>query len=122
MQAEQPVRSRSHPLVKRLRALRERADSEGGLMLLEGPRLVLEALRSGVELVEAAASARAAARCAFSTSWPVATMPRWASRQTGAGAAALERLCVALTEAQLTNQSERAAAALDGFAASLEAL
>jgi TrmH family RNA methyltransferase len=62
MQAEQPVRSRSHPLVKRLRALRERAFPEGGLMLLEGPKLVLEALRAGVELVEAAASARAVER------------------------------------------------------------
>lgn len=62
MQAEALIRSRSHPLVKRLRSLRERADAEGGLMLLEGPKLVLEALRSGVELVEAAASPRATER------------------------------------------------------------
>lgn len=62
MQADPPVRSRAHPLVKRLRSLRERADPDGGLMLLEGPKLVLEALLSGVELVEAAASPRAAQR------------------------------------------------------------
>lgn len=62
MQADPPVRSRAHPLVKRLRSLRERADPDGGLMLLEGPKLVLEALLSGVELVEAAASLRAAQR------------------------------------------------------------
>ncbi len=62
MQADPPVRSRAHPLVKRLRRLRERADPGGGLMLLEGPKLVLEALVSGVELVEAAASPRAAQR------------------------------------------------------------
>ncbi|HEY2945253.1 MAG TPA: RNA methyltransferase [Vicinamibacteria bacterium] len=52
------IRSRSNPLVRRLRALKEKAG--GDLMLLEGPRLVEEALASGVEVVEAAASPRLA--------------------------------------------------------------
>jgi TrmH family RNA methyltransferase len=52
------IRSRSNPFVRRLRALREK--SRGELMLLEGPKLVAEALGSGVELVEAAASPRLA--------------------------------------------------------------
>jgi RNA methyltransferase, TrmH family len=50
------IRSRSNPLVRRLRALKERAGGE--LMLLEGPKLVAEALASGVEVLEAAASPR----------------------------------------------------------------
>src|SRR5437899_344439 len=52
------IRSRSNPLVRRLRALKERAGGE--LMLLEGPKLVGEALASGIEIVEAAASPRLA--------------------------------------------------------------
>jgi TrmH family RNA methyltransferase len=52
------IRSRSNPLVRRLRALKEKAGGE--LMLLEGPKLVAEALASGVELLEAAASPRLA--------------------------------------------------------------
>jgi len=52
------IRSRSNPLVRRLRALKEKAGGE--LMLLEGPKLVAEALASGVEVVEAAASPRGA--------------------------------------------------------------
>jgi TrmH family RNA methyltransferase len=52
------VRSRSNPLVKRLRALKQRADPAGGLMLLEGPKLLFEALRAGIELVELAFAAR----------------------------------------------------------------
>jgi TrmH family RNA methyltransferase len=55
----QPIRSRSNPLVQRLRRLKQRAGAEDGLMLLEGPKLVLEALRSSVEIVEAAAAPRA---------------------------------------------------------------
>ena len=51
-----PIRSRSNPLVRRLRALKERAGGE--LMLLEGPKLLAEALASGVGIVEAAASPR----------------------------------------------------------------
>jgi TrmH family RNA methyltransferase len=53
------IRSRSNPLVRRLRALKEKAG--GDLMLLEGPRLIEEALASGVGVVEAAASPRVAA-------------------------------------------------------------
>lgn len=55
----QPIRSRSNPLVQRLRRLKQRAGDDDGLMLLEGPKLVLEALRSSVEIVEAAAGPRA---------------------------------------------------------------
>jgi TrmH family RNA methyltransferase len=52
------IRSRSNPLVRRLRALKDKAG--GDLMLLEGPKLVTEALASDVDLVEAAASPRLA--------------------------------------------------------------
>lgn len=51
--AEPIIRSRSNPLVKRLRALKERG-SGGDLALLEGFTLVEEALAAGVEVVEAA--------------------------------------------------------------------
>jgi RNA methyltransferase, TrmH family len=58
MPAEETIRSRTNPLFRRLRALRERGP-EGETCLIEGPKLVLEALAAGVALVEAAASARA---------------------------------------------------------------
>src|SRR5713226_7363597 len=54
------IRSRSNPLVRRLRALKEKAGGE--LMLLEGPKLIEEALASGIAVVEAAASPRLAVR------------------------------------------------------------
>jgi TrmH family RNA methyltransferase len=57
MPRAETLRSRANPLYKRLRALKERADRE--LCLLEGPRLVAEALEAGLEVVEAAASERA---------------------------------------------------------------
>ena len=60
MPREETLRSRANPLYKRLRALKERA-GEGELCLLEGPRLVLEALAAGLTVVEAAASSRAEA-------------------------------------------------------------
>jgi TrmH family RNA methyltransferase len=50
------IRSRRNPLLRRLRALKEKGAGE--LMLLEGPKLVAEALASGIDLVEAAASPR----------------------------------------------------------------
>jgi TrmH family RNA methyltransferase len=50
------IRSRSNPLLRRLRALKEKAGGE--LMLLEGPKLLREALASGVEVLEAAAAFR----------------------------------------------------------------
>src|SRR5262245_65524679 len=54
---EQPViRSRSNALVRRLRELKDRASRE--LVLLEGSRLVAEALAGGVEILEAAVSPR----------------------------------------------------------------
>jgi TrmH family RNA methyltransferase len=53
------IRSRANPFLQRLRALKEKgARGEQGLMLLEGLRLVEEALRAGVELVEVAAAPR----------------------------------------------------------------
>jgi TrmH family RNA methyltransferase len=52
------IRSRRNPLVQRLAALREGARA-GETCLLEGPRLVLEALAAGVRIHEAAASPRA---------------------------------------------------------------
>src|SRR5687768_787923 len=57
--ADDPIRSRTNPLVQRLRTLKEKGIRGGeGLMLLEGGRLVAEAMAAGLELVEVAASAR----------------------------------------------------------------
>jgi len=50
------IRSRSNPLVKRLFALKGQAP--GDLLLVEGTKLVEEALAASVEIVEAAASPR----------------------------------------------------------------
>jgi TrmH family RNA methyltransferase len=58
MAAPEVVRSRANPLYKRLRALVDRGASREAC-LLEGPRLVLEALSAGVEVLEAAAAPRA---------------------------------------------------------------
>jgi len=57
--AETTIRSRANPLVKRLRALKERG-AGGDLALLEGFTLVEEALAAGVGVVEAALTPRAA--------------------------------------------------------------
>lgn len=51
------LRSRANPLYKRLRALRDKGGASP-LCLIEGPKLVLEALGAGLTLVEAAASPR----------------------------------------------------------------
>lgn len=57
--ADDVIRSRDNPLVRRLRALKERGErGAAGLALLEGARLVQEALGANVEVVEVAASAR----------------------------------------------------------------
>lgn len=50
------IRSRSNPLVRRLRGLKEKSDDE--LCLVEGPKLLWEALRAGVAIVEIAATTR----------------------------------------------------------------
>src|SRR5215510_6426089 len=55
MPPREVVKSRANPLVKRLRALRDR---RGPLMLLEGLKLVVEALAAGVVIREVAASPR----------------------------------------------------------------
>jgi len=60
MPSEETLRSRANPLYKRLRALKERT-GERDLCLLEGPRLVLEALAAGLVVAEAVASPRAEA-------------------------------------------------------------
>lgn len=51
------IRSRSNPLVRRLRELRD-SSRAGQACLLEGPRLVLEAVRAGMRVLEAAATSR----------------------------------------------------------------
>jgi TrmH family RNA methyltransferase len=56
MPPAETIRSRSNPLVRRLRALKSR--SEDRLCLIEGARLLGEALAAGVEVVEVAASPR----------------------------------------------------------------
>jgi TrmH family RNA methyltransferase len=55
--ADPLIRSRSSAVVRRFRALKERA--AGDLALLEGPKLVEEALAAGATLSEVAASPRA---------------------------------------------------------------
>jgi TrmH family RNA methyltransferase len=60
---EETVRSRANPHFKRLRALKERsAGPEAELCLLEGSKLVDEALAAGVAIIEVAASPRAETR------------------------------------------------------------
>jgi TrmH family RNA methyltransferase len=48
------IRSRSNPLVRRLRELKARADDD--LALVEGPKLLAEAVSAGIGLVEVAAA------------------------------------------------------------------
>jgi TrmH family RNA methyltransferase len=60
MPPDETLRSRDNPLYKRLRALKERG-GDRELCLLEGPKLVLEALAAGMEVVEAATAPRAEA-------------------------------------------------------------
>jgi RNA methyltransferase, TrmH family len=56
MPPAETIRSRSNPLVRRLRSLKEKSDGE--LCLVEGPKLLREALSAGIELVEIAAGPR----------------------------------------------------------------
>lgn len=58
--AAAPIRSRSNFIFRRFRTLKDRGADE--LCLIEGPRLLEEALASGIELVEVAAAPRAEAR------------------------------------------------------------
>jgi len=51
-----PIRSRSNPLFRRFRTLKDKGADE--LCLIEGPRLLEEALASGIGLVEVAAAPR----------------------------------------------------------------
>lgn len=55
--AEETIRSRSNPLFRRLRSLKGKG-ADGELCLIEGPKLLEEALAAGLEVVEAAASPR----------------------------------------------------------------
>lgn len=59
MTAREIVRSRANPAFKRLQERKRRARGDG-LLLLEGPRLLREALSAGVRVSEAALSERAA--------------------------------------------------------------
>ena len=52
--ADEAVTSRSNPLVARLRALKSRADAD--LALVEGPKLLQEAVAAGIAIVEVAAA------------------------------------------------------------------
>lgn len=85
MQSEAPIRSRTNPLVQRLRRLKQRAAGGSELMLLEGPKLVLEALASGIEVYEAAFAPRAT--------------------EGGAGRAALQALRAAGVEARALDEA-----------------
>jgi TrmH family RNA methyltransferase len=58
------IRSRTNPLLRRLRRIRADGGRADGLALLEGPKLVAEAIGAGVEIVEAAASPRGRERAA----------------------------------------------------------
>jgi TrmH family RNA methyltransferase len=65
---EEIVRSRANPLFKRLRALKERgARPEGELCLLEGPKLVDEALAARVTIAEVVVASGAEGRPAVAT-------------------------------------------------------
>lgn len=66
MPPDETLRSRENPLYRRLRALKERGGDKE-LCLLEGPKLVLEALAAGLAVVEAATSPRAEASPAGAT-------------------------------------------------------
>jgi len=57
MPPEETIRSRTNPLFRRLRALKERGP-ERDTCLIEGPKLALEALAAGVAVVEAAFAPR----------------------------------------------------------------
>jgi TrmH family RNA methyltransferase len=63
MPPDETLRSRENPLYKRLRALKKRG-GDRELCLLEGPKLVLEALAARLAVVEAATSPRAEASLA----------------------------------------------------------
>jgi len=57
--ADEPIRSRANPVVQRLRALKEKGQrGAAGLALVEGARLLEEALAASVHVVEAAAGPR----------------------------------------------------------------
>lgn len=52
------IRSRAHPLARKIRALLDRADDAESLAVLEGPKLVEEALASGISVVSLAMTPR----------------------------------------------------------------
>ena len=60
MPDQETIRSRANPVYKRLRALRERGGA-GEPCLLEGPKLVQEALAAGLAVAEAVVAPRASA-------------------------------------------------------------
>ncbi|HSD26587.1 MAG TPA: RNA methyltransferase [Vicinamibacteria bacterium] len=107
MPRAETLRSRANPLYKRLRALKERA-GERELCLLEGPRLVLEALEAGLAVVEAAASERA-------ESSPAGPAALAALRQSGVPVRAMSAELVASLSETETSQGVLALARRPSF-------
>jgi TrmH family RNA methyltransferase len=107
MPRAETLRSRANPLYKRLRALKERA-GERELCLLEGPRLVLEALEAGLAVVEAAASERA-------ESSPAGPAALAALRQSGVPVRAMSAELVASLSETETSQGLLALARRPSF-------
>jgi TrmH family RNA methyltransferase len=94
---EEIVRSRANPVFKRLRALKARGiRPEGELCLLEGPKLVEEALTAGVRIAEAVTASAAEER-------PAVAKTLAALRARGVRVRRLsEKLVAALSEAEST--------------------
>ena len=78
------IRSRTNPLVKRLRGLKARAGHDAPC-LLEGGKLVAEAVAAGVRLIEVAASPRARetahGRAALDAAAAAGTEVRWLTQE-----------------------------------------
>jgi TrmH family RNA methyltransferase len=91
------VRSRSNPLFRRLRALKERSSGAGAsICLLEGPKLVDEAIAASIGIAEAAASPRAESRPASAATLATLRALRVPVRRLTDG------LLVALSEVETT--------------------
>src|SRR5688572_7151374 len=63
--ADEIIKSRANAAVKRFRTLKERGSAGRALVLIEGPKLLAEALSAGVAVVEVAATPRALRSPAF---------------------------------------------------------
>ena len=94
---EETVTSRANPLFKRLLALKKRGVApEGDLCLLEGPKLLDEALAAGARIVEVAAAAGAEER-------PTAAKSLGAAQEQGVPVRRLtKRLLASVSDAETT--------------------